>query len=910
MCNHQHTKNYFKKMSETCHLADYLATREGLSVMSFPDLPVDSKGKCVFHSHDLKWKRAQRCGERFLELFRVMNADDALTEMDFREFWLTGTDFSQQTEIRLENAFMDGNLVLLGGATTEKPIRFRGAKFYDPLLLTDLACVDIDFDEAVFKDVTTFQRCHFRDFTSFIGGCRFEHNLVFEDCVFEQLVSFDEAVWMQQLFISHSDFKGGWVCPGAHQLANDVICSFSDVRFGAYSSFMDTGFQSPLTFDRCVFEGEIRFDNASLSGRFQLNKPEILEKLYFVCTKSGAKLFETAADFFIEADSFGTYGQLIFQHANLYNTNPEFKEQLRALELNHKIDIREGCLLYRTAIERIFPYSRLSQALIEDLSHAFSRFFKQHHTRNLQVDVMRDLKNETIRVVFHTDEAMSIEALEEILELGKLDLLLFLSEAPTTTPTTDDDLLKQDLWLQLNGIWQRFLMGDRAALLQTFFDAEKEAWKDRLQDRFKVTLNVSLKNIMIGNQIQAGGNVQVGDVIHAGLPVEQARDLAAREFVHNLQHLEIRLRLVAQALNLNADDSFIQKFDEKVNKTAPATAENAANNLRNLIARTDAAGLRHALNGHPLRQEFGRALVEILLRTDLQEAYEALAYCLSDAEEVQWAEELVFQNLEDSAQATTQQDIEYVRQRAALCFATLFNRAKIYHVRALRLLNALQPKDDVLEGLLQLHLLQPRKTLNQQECNELLSGLITEMAHLMQQRAQLLDIRTQERDQRLQEGFDAIEQQVTIFPTDTWEEVIIKARILRDFGRTEDAVNAFALCPSMFAGTNPEAVEYSRVAIAFTIQMEQFPLKGGLYLSKIDLNGFAHAAGLRMGDIAISFQHEEVVGMDDLYKRLLKTAPNTPLCIEILRYEPHNDLFSKHSFTLPSKPIGATWVPI
>lgn len=910
MCTHHHTKNYYHPLPETCQLADYLKVRAAQIPLVFTDLPIDPHGKCLFHSHDLPWKRANQCAERFRDLYLAMASDEQLKELDFREFWLTGGDFSQQAGVLLENAFMDGDLVLLGGVTIEKPIRFRGAKFCDPLLLTDLVCMDIDFDEAVFKDVTTFQRCHFRDFTSFIGGCRFEHNLVFEDCVFEQLVSFDEAVWMQQLFISHSDFKGGWVCPGAHQLANDVICSFADVRFGAYSSFMDTGFQAPLTFDRCTFEGEIRFDNARLNGRFQLNKPEILEKLYFVCTKSSAKLFETAADFFIEPDAVGPYGQLIFQNANLYNANPEFKEQLRPLELNHKIDIREGCLLYRTAIERIFPYSEMSQALIEDLSRAFSRFFKQRHTRNLQVDVMRHLKNETIRVVFHTDEAMSIEALEEILELGKLDLLLFLSEAPTTIPITDDDLFKQDLWLQLNGIWQRFLMGDRTALLQTFFDAEKEAWKDILQDRFKFTLNVSLKNIMIGNQIQAGGNVQVGDVIHTGLPVDQARDLAAREFVHNLQHLEIRLRLVAQALNLSADDSFIQKFDEKANKTAPATAENAANNLRNLIARTDASGLRHALNGHPLRQEFGHALVEILLRTDLQEAYEALAYCLSDAEEVQWAEELVFQNLEDSAQAITQQDIEYVRQRAALCFATLFNRAKIYHVRALRLLNALQPKDDVLEGLLQLHLLQPRKTLNQQECNELLSGLITEMAHLMQQRAQLLDIRTRERDHRLQEGFDAIEHQVTIFPTDTWEEVIIKSRILRDLGRKEDAVNAFALCHSMFAGTNPEAVEYSQIAIAFTLQMERFSLKGGLYLYQINHDGFAHAAGIQLGDIAISFQHEAVVGMDDLYKLLIKAAPNTPLHIEILRYNPHTDLFFKHAFILPSKPIGGLWVPI
>lgn len=909
MCTHHHTKNYFNKLPTTCQLAAYIALRKDQVAMEFDDLPVDGKGRCVFHSHDLKWKRAQRCGERFLDLCRAMASDETLTELDFREFWLTGANFGQKEGVVLENAYAGETVVLLGGLTIDKPIRLRGAKFCDALLLSDLVCVDIDFDEAVFKDVTTFLRCHFRDFTSFIGGCRFEHNLVIEDCVFEQLVSFDEAVWMQQLFVSQVDFKEGMVCPEAHQLANDVICQFSDVYFGAYTSFINAGFNAPLVFERCEFAGEAQFENTVLRGRFQLRNPSIQEKIFFVATKPGAKMFESAVDIELEEAKFGPFGQMIFQNANLFNANPIFKEQIRALELNHKIDIREGCLLYRTSIERVFPYSDLGKWLLEDLSSAFARFFESKYVRNLKVDVTRDLKQEVIRVIFHTDEAMTIPELEALLNLGKSDLLTFFSAPSDLAQPHSSSEVALDIWTQLQSLWLRFQQGKQNNLLRDFFTGGDAAVEAALSKQLNFTLTLNAKNVLIGNQIQAGGDVITGDIIHTGLPTDQARALAAHEVIDNLRQLDTHLQLIAHALQLNQEEAFTERFDALVRKYAPASALDPGNNLRQLMARTDAASLRHALNGHPLRQELGRALAEVLLKADLQHDSGTVADYLGQFGEIEWAEESLLNALASLADAGAAQT-DTRRQQVVLGFSTIFNRAKLYHVYALRLLDALKPNAETLDKLQQLRSLWPQKPLAQPECNELLLGLVEEMTVLMQARAQLLQENTAERDQTLETAWAGIAQQTTLYPSDTWQEIIVKARILRDLGRKEEAIAAFEQYGTRFQEKFPYAAHYAQTAILLTQYIPEIEIKGGLYITSFEPNSQGQQSGLCIGDILVAMQDQAISGMDELLALLMKTPPNTPFLLKVLRWETTISNFRAFTFNVIEKPIGAEFLPV
>lgn len=910
MCNHQHTKNYFKKMSETCQLAEYIAARAEAGGMSFTDLPLDSKGKCVFHSHDLKWKRSQRCGERFLDLFRVMSSDEAVTEIDFREFWLTGSDFSHTEGILLENAYANERLVLMGGTTAHKPIRLRGAKFCDSLLMTDLKCVDIDFDESVFKDTVTLMRCQFQDFASFIGGCRFEHNFVIEDCVFDQLLSLDEAVWMQQFYMTQVDFREGMVCTKAHQLANDVICQFSDVRFGAYSSFSEAGFAAPVTFDRCVFDAEIQFENTVFRSRFQMRNPSIQEKVFFTATKPGAKMFESALDLEISSSNFGNFGQIVFQNANLYHANADFKEQLRDLEMSHKIEIREGCLLYRTSIERIFPYSQLGQALLEDITRAFLRFFEAKFTRHLQADVTRDLKRECIRIVFHTEEAMSIAELEALLQNGQSDLLDFFQTPPAPPVTTNDaaQAWLSDIRLQLQSLAQRFLASGQTALLQEFFSTGKVS-DTRLPERLSLALHISANNVLIGNNINAGGNILLADQIYTGLPVEEARALAALEVADNLQKLDIRLQLTAKALQMEEEEAFTVRFETLSQKTAPALFQYSGNNLRQLMARTDATSLRQIYNAYPLQKDFGRSLAAVFVQTALQEENQALVNYLNQFGEIEWAEESLLNTLSSIAN-DGDTNRPYRQRQVLLGFATLLNRSKLYHAYALRLLDALHASGEVIEHLNALKVLYPRHPTDQAACNELLMGLLEEMQTLMQERASLLEDSKAERDNELESGWAGVEQQVTIYASDTWQEILVKARVLRDFGRLEDSLAALEQYKLRFPPQDVAAAAYVKTASNFTHLLPTLHHKEGVYIEAFEPMSHAQEAGILISDILIELNGKPVKSLADIINIQMKTPPDTPMTVHILRWDEGLGQFVQHLLEVPQKPLGVRVLPV
>lgn len=506
MCKHKHKRPYILNLPTTCGIQAWYDHTD-TSRMDYPTLPLDSKGLCIFHSKDRKWKIANHCGERFAELFQVMAADEHLEEMDFREVELTGFILSEATESFGGMASLDENCILFGGTTASKPVRFQGAKFWDQLVLCDFDCTEsVDFDEAIFKDVVTVERCRFQAYLSFIGGCRFEHNFIMEQCECVEIASFNEAVFMHQMNITDVQFGNGAIFEEARQLAEDLICQFTNVYFDGYTSFSNGGFNSSVTFDTCIFRAETHFENTVFRKRLQLVEPLIEEKIFFMGTRPGVKLFENAVDFELAEDSFSPAGQIIFQNANLFNFNPAFKEKLRTLELNHQVEIREGCLIYRTSIERVFDYSQLERFLLEDLSRVFTRYFESRHLRTLKVDVLRDLKTEKIRVVFHTDESISITEFEALIQNTQLEMLAFMA-----SPPKQENSVLTDHFLQLSNIWTRLYAAKSLPLLEQFFAQADLTSMDKMRELLNVTINIHLKNTVINSQIEAGGNLTIGD---------------------------------------------------------------------------------------------------------------------------------------------------------------------------------------------------------------------------------------------------------------------------------------------------------------------------------------------------------------------------------------------------------------
>ncbi len=504
MCNHQNKKPYVPNLATTCTIQNWYAHADTAN-MEYPNLPHDSKGRCIFHSQDRNWKTANQCGERFAELFAVMAGDEQLSDLDFREAVLMGIEVGGEQAERT-HAIREKH-ISISNLNISKPIRFQGARFLEQLVISELDCTEsVNFDEAVFKDGMTLKHCHFKEFVSFGAECRFEHNAILEGCQFEQFVSFNEAVFMKQFCMSDVHCWHVAYFEQMNQIADDLICQFFNVRFDDYTSFSNSVFNSSVQFEYCRFGAETHFENTAFRQRLQLVKPVVGEKIYFMGTRPGVKLFENAVDIELTEESFGPAGQIIFQNANLFNSNPPFKEKLRTLELNHQVEIREGCLLYRTSIERVFEYSQLGQFLVEDLARVFARYFETKHLRSLKVDVMRDLKTEIIRVVFHTDESMSIPEFENLLQDAQQEMLEFMA-----SPPQQPGALMADHLLQMSQVWQRLFVAQSLPLLEHFFANPDEAEMERIRKLLNLTVNVHVKNAVINSQIDAGGNIVVGD---------------------------------------------------------------------------------------------------------------------------------------------------------------------------------------------------------------------------------------------------------------------------------------------------------------------------------------------------------------------------------------------------------------
>lgn len=97
--------------------------------------------------------------------------------------------------------------------------------------------------------------------------------------------------------------------------------------------------------------------------------------------------------------------------------------------------------------------------------------------------------------------------------------------------------------------------------------------------------------------------------------------------------------------------------------------------------------------------------------------------------------------------------------------------------------------------------------------------------------------------------YETITDQLTIQPTDTQEDVVKKARSLRELGRLDEAVAAFARYGEMFSA-DPTSAQYAQVAQAFTRQIGELGVGGGVYIYGIAEGSVAQAAGLEVGDMS------------------------------------------------------------
>lgn len=413
--------------------------------------------------------------------------------------------------------------------------------------------------------------------------------------------------------------------------------------------------------------------------------------------------------------------------------------------------------------------------------------------------------------------------------------------------------------------------------------------------------------------INVGGNVESGATvaIYKNDPpevrkrkLEQAKRLIVQEVLTNIDNLDARLGYTEAAL---VDDGFEEQLKKQRNQVAPSLDQIFDVGYRRLIRQQEISSLRGAFNSRPL-YEAREPLIQVLI--DGNADPERVRVFYNNLNEVQDASEPLFQELSTASQASTDPKvIIYHKKRVKLAVERLMNRSQIAHLSGLMVLDSLQiPLPEIQERLSALQYLEPRRLINQGEASRLLAEQLKQMERLVVERAAIVEEAKTLRDLKLDE-YSKIHESLIINPSDPWNVVVGKAISLRQLGRTTEAVAAFSRYGEMFAEKDPTAVQYSRTAQQFTLQINNLYVQGGVYLYDIVQSGAANQSGLRVGDILIKYADKNVTGMEAITTALRDAPVGKPVQLTYLRMNDAGE-FQRQTITINAGPLGVNMMPI
>lgn len=389
--------------------------------------------------------------------------------------------------------------------------------------------------------------------------------------------------------------------------------------------------------------------------------------------------------------------------------------------------------------------------------------------------------------------------------------------------------------------------------------------------------------------------------------LDQARRLIADEVMARLVSIDARLGFVAGSV---APDPFEGRLREAKRKVAPSAEAATTRGYRQLMAETRISSLRHAFNAHPLRGELGGPMVDVLVGADADVGAIRLFY--DQLAEVDWASESLFAALAQEAGEEgrdTPAWQEYVRTRTELAVATLRNRSERAHLAALRVLDQIGPADEVAARLAALAHLRPNRVVPPAEADALLAKNVADQEEIVARKTRLKE----DGERLLEAGAREIEEVNTLLEirdTDTWNEVVGKAVSLRHFGRIAEAMAAFHRYGQLFSPTDATAARYADTAMAFTQQLQELDVEGGVYVFRVGEGSVATAAGVEVGDLIVEYNGRAVPNMPEMVSALAETHAGDYVRATVLRLDRETGRFSRRTVSVEGGALGAGLMPI
>lgn len=447
MCNHvyQHAQN-----AKQCTLGNLMP------------LPIDSEGRCVFHSKDADWKREQGLTQKFREIIKVMSAQDE-PQYIFDECYFSealtleeGEHFSNQV------SFADSRFakeVCFEGCHFQKGLNLVGARFEDDLQISYGVIDSLIFNHGACHGDFSIQKVERPRVFSFKHS-RFLGSFSFADICFDTPT--DKVYFSNCVFESSDSQKkvGFW-----------STC-FQEVYFDK------TVFNAPLNFEDITFDNDAHFRDTQFLHLPYYNNQTALPtsftdiivgqrgKLFFRGNKAkGGKLFKRMTGLFFKH----IYGKVFFEYVNFNFLSTESQnridERLQGRGSDH-IKIGSGCQKYTHYTEpRTIKLSENYHEVITELSSTFIKYFKLSNGFNLGVEILEQT-TEHITLYYFSDEDISTDEFQKRLRDTEVELwnLAYHTKEVMSRPAFSNKLVQlNDVMIDLKSLL--FKIGGRISKL-------------------------------------------------------------------------------------------------------------------------------------------------------------------------------------------------------------------------------------------------------------------------------------------------------------------------------------------------------------------------------------------------------------------------------------------------------------
>lgn len=444
MCNHvyQHTQNI-----KQCMLGNLMP------------LPLDSEGRCVFHSQDADWKREHNLIGHFLKLLEAIGAQ-AKPQYVFKEFYFSENLALEELTFASEISFAHSRFAKgarFVGCHFKGGLNLKGACFEGPLRISYGVINSLVFNDGVCQKSCQINKVEAPQFftlmdSRFLGGfslkdvrfSNFSHQAHFSNCVFEASQP-DEEVWFENVH-----FQGAYF----DKAVFNAPLKFKNVTFDSEAEFLETQFPPLSNFS----------DRAALPTSFTDITVGKNGELTFRGSNT-EKLFKRITGLFFEA----VEGKVIFEHANFNYLTQKSKDEIdvwRKSKGDAQIEIGAGCIKYRHRTpNRTIRLDENYQEIVTELTSTFTKYFKLSQGLNLGVEI-EDQTLEQIVLFYFSDENITNEEFAYRLETAEVALwnLAYNTEEAISQPVFAGKLVQlNDIMLDLKSIL--FKMSVRVSML-------------------------------------------------------------------------------------------------------------------------------------------------------------------------------------------------------------------------------------------------------------------------------------------------------------------------------------------------------------------------------------------------------------------------------------------------------------